>query len=116
MANTQLPSVSGFWYLSAGRSNDLKTAVGFVCRYDCLLGPVRCELWRSDSGALFIHTYVRRFGRWRLRESVESVPPSDTTAPPVAWNVFLTWLDGYMAATATVYGSWLRILKRRLLA
>lgn len=114
--STKLPSLSGFWYMSAGRRNDIKTTMGFVCRYDCLLGPVYCELWRSESGALFVHTYVRRWRRWHLKESVEIAPPSDQTAPPVAWTLVLTWLESYLAATATVNGSFLRCLKRWLLA
>lgn len=110
------PPVAGFWYISAGDIGGLRSAVGFICRYDCLLGPVRCELYRTESGALYIHTWVRQWLRWSLKRSIRIVGPSDGTARPVEWNAVGTWLADYMAAIATVHGSWRPILKKRLLA
>ncbi len=110
------PNVAGFWYISAGSMAGLRSTTGFICRYECLLGPVRIELHRAESGALYVHTWVRRWRQWRLEKSIQVVGPSDGTAPHVEWNAVGTWLADYMAAMATVHGSWLLILRRRLLA
>jgi hypothetical protein len=110
------PNVSGFWYISAGSMAGLTSEIGFICRYECLLGPVRIELHRTESGALYVHTWARRWRQWRLERSIQIVGPSDGTTPRVEWNAVGTWLADYMAATATVHGSWLLILRKRLLA
>lgn len=110
------PNVTGFWYISAGSMAGLKIETGFICRYECLLGPVRVELYRTEEGALYVHTWVRRWRKWRLERSIRIVGPSDGTAPHVEWNAVTTWLADYMAAMATVHGSWLLSLKKRLLA